>query len=301
MQLVRSFRVGEISRRQFLRRATTAVGSVAAVSLLAACATVPPNAPSAPVVVEPEADPTASQASADPTAMPAEEMAAGMMAAGITYGQLGDQELTGYLARPEGNEPAPAIVVVQEWWGLNEHIKDVTRRFADEGFVALAPDLYHGVVTSEPDEARKQVMELDMMAAVQEIQAAVDYLLAQEYVNGDKAAIIGFCMGGRLVLQTGLVAENLSAIIPFYGTPLTAEEAPNIKAPVLGLYGADDGGIPVADVRAMETALTEAGIENEIIVYDGAPHAFFNDTRADSYRPEAAADAWTRVLALLKS
>jgi carboxymethylenebutenolidase len=191
-------------------------------------------------------------------------------------------------------------VVIQEWWGLNEHIKDVTRRFADEGFVALAPDLYHGVVTSEPDEARKQVMELDMMAAVQEIQAAVDYLLAQEYVSGEKAAIIGFCMGGRLVLQTGLVAENLSAIIPFYGTPLTAEEAPNVKAPVLGLYGADDGGIPVDSVRAMEDALTAAGIDNEIVVYDGAPHAFFNDTR-DSYRPEAAADAWQRVLALLKS
>jgi len=304
MQLVRSFRVGEISRRQFLKRATTAVGSAAALSLLAACATVPPNAPNAPVVVEPAADPTATSPAeadpaADPTAMPVQEIAAGMMAAGITYGQLGEQELTGYLARPQGDEPAPAIVVIQEWWGLNEHIKDVTRRFADEGFVALAPDLYHGVVTSEPDEARKQVMELDMMAAVQEIQAAVDYLLAQEYVSGEKAAIIGFCMGGRLVLQTGLVAENLSAIIPFYGTPLTAEEVANVKAPVLGLYGANDGGIPVDSVRIMQTALDAAGIENEIVVYDGAPHAFFNDTSA-SYRPEAAADAWARVLAWLQ-
>ena len=182
MQLVRSFRVGEISRRQFLKRASVAVGSMAAANvLLAACATVPPNAPNDPVVVEPQA-----QGEAEPdlvaTSVPAQEasVVVGLLAAGIIYGQREAQALTGYLARPEGDEPAPAVVVLQEWWGLNEHIKEVTRRFADAGFVALAPDLYHGVVTSEPDEARKQVMELDMAAAIEEIRAAVDYLLAQD-------------------------------------------------------------------------------------------------------------------------
>lgn len=301
MQLVRSFRVGEISRRQFLKRASVAVGSMAAANvLLAACATVPPNAPNDPVVVEPQA-----QGEAEPdlvaTSVPAQEasVVVGLLAAGIIYGQREAQALTGYLARPEGDEPAPAVVVLQEWWGLNEHIKEVTRRFADAGFVALAPDLYHGVVTSEPDEARKQVMELDMAAAIEEIRAAVDYLLAQDYVSGDKAGIVGFCMGGRLVLQTSLVAENLNVAIPFYGSPLTAQEAPQVKCPILGLYGADDGGIPVAGVRAMGDALTAAGIQNELIIYDGAPHSFFNDTRP-SYRPDAAADAWERVLAALK-
>ncbi len=301
MQLVRSFRIGEISRRQFLKRASVAVGSVAAANvLLAACATVPPNAPNDPVVVEPTADLAATvEDKGATTAIPAGVVGAGLLAAGIAYGQRESQELTGYLARPAGDEPAPAVVVLQEWWGLNEHIKDVTRRFADEGFVALAPDLYHGVVTSEPDEARKQVMELDMAAAIEEIRAAVDYLLAQDFVSGDKAGIVGFCMGGRLVLQTSLVAENLSVAIPFYGSPLTAQEAPQVKCPILGLYGADDGGIPVAGVRAMGDALTAAGIENELIIYDGAPHSFFNDTRP-SYRPDAAADAWTRTLAALR-
>lgn len=310
MQLVRSFRLGEISRRQFLKRASVAVGSVAAANvLLAACATVPPNAPNDPVVVEPQPQSAAEVEAQDQekggvgavtTSAPVQGASgvAALVAAGIAYGQREDQALTGYLARPAGDEPAPAVVVLQEWWGLNEHIKEVTRRFADAGFVALAPDLYHGVVTSEPDEARKQVMELDMAAAIEEIRAAVDYLLAQEYVSGDKAGLVGFCMGGRLVLQTSLVAENLSVAIPFYGSPLTAQEAAQVKCPILGLYGADDGGIPVAAVRAMGDALTAAGVENEIIIYDGAPHSFFNDTRP-SYRPDAAADAWGRVLAWL--
>lgn len=295
MQLVRSFRLGEISRRQFLKRASVAVGSVAAANvLLAACATVPPNAPNDPVVVEPTAGESAS-----PAALSTGVIGAGLLAAGIAYGQREDQELTGYLARPEGDEPAPAVIVLQEWWGLNEHIKEVTRRFADAGFVALAPDLYHGVVTSEPDEARKQVMELDMVAAVEEIRAAVDYLLAQDFVSGEKVGLVGFCMGGMLTLQTAIAEEKLSVAVPFYGRPLTAAEAPLAKCPILGLYGADDGGIPVDSVRAMGDALTAAGIENEMIVYDGAPHAFFNDTRP-SYRPDAAADAWTRVLAALR-
>jgi carboxymethylenebutenolidase len=168
---------------------------------------------------------------------------------------------------------------------------DVTRRIASEGYVALAPDLYKGQVATEPDEARKLVMELDMPAAVEEIGDAIDHLLAQEFVSGDKAAIVGFCMGGRLALMTALANDNLAVAAPFYGSPLTPEEAANVKAPVLGLYGADDGGIPVDAVQSMGEALTAAGIDNEIQIYAGAPHAFFNDTR-ESYRPEAAADAW---------
>jgi carboxymethylenebutenolidase len=202
----------------------------------------------------------------------------------------------GYLARSDEAEARPAVIVIQEWWGLNEHIKEVARRFAGEGFVALAPDLYHGEVVSEPDEARKLVMALDMEEAVGEIRQAIDFLQQQEYVAGPKVGVVGFCMGGGLSLQTARAEEDLAAAIAFYGTPLNAEQAKEVKAPILGLYGSKDGGIPVDNVKAMQSALDEAGIENTIQIYEGAEHAFFNDTRR-SYNKEAAEDAWQRTLA----
>ncbi len=294
MNLVASFQLGQISRRQFLRRASLALGSTSlASSVLAACATVPPNAP-APAPVAPAATATPEPA---PTATPApEEEAGGLVTEEVSYPDRDGETLNGYLARPAGGTPAPGVIVIQEWWGLNDHIKDVTRRFAAAGYVALAPDLYHGAVATEPDEARKLVMELDMAEAVAEIGQAIDWLLAQDYTQGDKVGIVGFCMGGRLVLMTALDNDHLGAAVAFYGSPLTPEQAPGVKAPLQGHYGAADGGIPVDAVEAMQTALNEAGITNEIYIYDGAPHAFFNETRS-SYRPEAAAAAWERTLA----
>ncbi|MGB5051185.1 MAG: dienelactone hydrolase family protein, partial [Caldilineaceae bacterium] len=208
------------------------------------------------------------------------------------------EELTGYMAWPASAaaSPVPGLIVIQEWWGLNEHIKDVTRRFAAQGYVALAPDLYHGAVATEPDEARKLVMALDMPEAVAEIGQAIDFLLSQENVTGEKAGIVGFCMGGRLVLASATTLETIAAAVPFYGSPLTPEESATVKAPVQGHYGAADGGISVESVKAMQDAMEAAGIVNEFYIYDAAPHAFFNDTAA-SYRPEAAAAAWTRTLA----
>ena len=165
--------------------------------------------------------------------------------------------------------------------------------------MALAPDLYHGVVASEPDEARKLVMEIDMPTAVREIQSAIDFLLAHEVVAGDKVGLTGFCFGGGLTLQTALVDERLGVAIPWYGRPIDPAQAADIKAPVLGLYGAEDGGIPVEGVNALAEALDAAGIENEFMIYEGAPHAFFNDTR-QSYNEAAAADAWPRALQWLR-
>ena len=152
MQLVRSFQVGEISRRAFLRRATAAVGSLSAASLLlAACQ--PVTGTPRPVT---EAVPSGEGVGSPETNM---TTAAGLVAGAVEYAGPGGETLTGYWARPEGDGPWPAVIVLQEWWGLNEHIMDVTRRIANEGYVALAPDLYKGQVATEPDEARKLEME----------------------------------------------------------------------------------------------------------------------------------------------
>lgn len=289
MQLVRSFQVGAIDRRTFLRRTGAALGSLSAASLLlAACQ--PITGTPRPVL---EATPSGEGVGSADSSLTNED---GLFAGIVEYIGPDGETLTGYQARPEGDGAYPAVVVLQEWWGLNEHIKDVTRRIANEGYVALAPDLYKGQVATEPDEARKLVMELDMAAAVDEIGSAIDHLLSQESVAGDTAGVVGFCMGGRLALMSALADDNVGATVAFYGQPLTSAEAANVKSPVLGLYGADDSGIPVADVNAMADALTSAGVPNEVQVYADAPHAFFNDTR-QSYRPDAAADAWQRTLA----
>jgi carboxymethylenebutenolidase len=284
MELVRSFQVGEMSRRDFLKRSGVAVGSLtAANALLAACAQFP-NAAAPPVVDE-----------SQPTAVPGLNTEGSLTAGIVEYPATDGETLMGYLAYQTGGEAKPAVVVIQEWWGLNDHIKDVANRFANEGFVALAPDLYHGVVATEPDEARKLVMELDTPAAVQEIQQAIAFLQAQDFVGSDKVGIVGFCMGGGLVLQTALQEDDLSGGVVFYGSPLSAEEAKQVKAPILTLIGTEDR-IPVSGVEAMHASFDAAGIENEFHVYEGAQHAFFNDTRA-SYHEEAAADAWSRTLA----
>lgn len=284
MQLVRSFQVGEITRRTFLARAGVALGSLSAANmLLAACQPIQPIEP------RPVVDEVAAPLDTMPTV-------AGLVTSGVEYPDADGETLMGYLARPDDDGAYPAVIVLQEWWGLNEHIMDVTNRFAQAGYIALAPDLYKGVVATEPDEARKLVMELDMDAAVSEISQAVTYLLEQDFVDGDAVGIVGFCMGGRLVLMSSLVEDRLGAAIAFYGSPLTPDVAPGIKAPLLGLYGNQDGGIPVESVEAMQAALVEAGIEHEIYIYENAQHAFFNDDRPASYNADAAADAWEKSL-----
>jgi carboxymethylenebutenolidase len=290
MQLVRSFQVGAIDRRTFLRRSSAAVGSLAAANLLlAACRPVTGETPR-PVT---EATPTGEGVGSAATSLTTEE---GLSAGMVEYPGPDAEMLTGYLVRPEGDAPLPAVVLIQEWWGLNEHIKDVARRIANEGYVVLAPDLYKGQVATEPDEARKLVMELDMAAAVQEILSGMAFLAERGDVASPKVGVVGFCLGGALSLRSALAGGNTGAAVAFYGQPLSPEEAGGVQAPVLGLYGEADSGIPVDAVQAMQEALTAAGVENDFTIYPGAQHAFFNDTRA-SYNAEAAADAWTKMLA----
>lgn len=298
MELVRSFQVGELSRRAFLQRMTAVMGSAAAVTILAGCEAVRPNG-TVPGTVPPVTQ-EAAGGEGQGEGM-AEMSAAGLVTAMVEYPDENEDEmLMGYLARPEDAESAPAIVVIQEWWGLNDHIMDVTNRLAQQGYVALAPDLYKGDVATEPDEARKLVMETDMPEAVREIQSAITYLLEQDFVSGDQVAVTGFCFGGGLTLMTATQDDRLAVAIPWYGSPLDPAQASEVTAPVLGLYGAEDGGIPVDAVRAMEKAMVEAGIDAEFVVYDGAGHAFFNDTRG-SYNADAADDAWSRTLAALEA
>lgn len=284
MEEIVAFRSGQISRREFIHQAATALGSLGAASLLAtACAASPGE--TTPVVVGTVVAETAASDGRVITESVRFEAATGT-------------EESGTLARPAGDGPHPAVVVIQEWWGLNAHIRDVTRRIAAEGYVALAPDLYRGVVVSEPDEARKLAMALDRAAAVAQIHAAIDFLLAQPFVAGQQVAVTGFCMGGGLALQSAVGEPRVALVMPFYGSPLRPAEAGNVSAALLGFFGGRDS-ISLASVQAMADAITAAGGQAEIVVYDEAGHAFFNDTRA-SYDSEAAADAWSRLLSALK-
>ena len=207
-----------------------------------------------------------------------------------------DHTTPGFLATPEGSGRFPGLVVIQEWWGLVPHIKEVAERFASEGFIALAPDLYHGQAASEPDEARKLAMELDRGRAVAEIVAALTYLQSLEQVTPQKIGLVGFCMGGSLTVAAAAACQDVGAAVVFYGIPPDLDIVRTIRAPLLGLYGADDHGIPVERVGALEAELRKQGVEHEIHIYPDAGHAFFNDARPHIYQPRAAQDAWQRTL-----
>ena len=150
-----------------------------------------------------------------------------------------------YQCLPVGDGPFPGVIVIQEWWGLEPHIKDITERYAREGYAAVAPDLYHGEVTSEPDEARKLVMALDRPRAVSEVVGTVGYIKSQGFSNG-KVGTVGYCMGGGLSIATACNTEDLDAAIIYYGSNPDADQLANVTCPVLGLYGGDDHGNPIS-------------------------------------------------------
>lgn len=215
----------------------------------------------------------------------------------IEFGKNGDR-VPAYMARPDEDAQHPGVIVIQEWWGLNEHIKDVTRRMAEEGYVAISPDLYRGQVAEEPDEARKLMMGHEMDDALADISAGVDYLLAQTYVVPKSIGIMGFCMGGSLSARMSLRGAGVGACAIFYGGFGDQAETlvPAIQVPFLGLFGEADQGVPVEGVKRLEDLLAAHGKTHDITIYPDAPHAFFNDTR-QSYREEHANDAWTKTLA----
>jgi carboxymethylenebutenolidase len=206
----------------------------------------------------------------------------------------------GYLARPDDASTHPGVIVIQEWWGLDAHIKSIADRFAREGFFALAPDLYHGSVATEPDEARKLVMNLNREQAIKDLLGAVRHLQSLDAVAPKNVGCIGFCMGGSMTLALAAATPDVAAAAPFYaGFQPGPDDIKKIRAEMFCAFGANDAGIPLDKVRAFEGVLKDTGRNASVKVYDGAPHSFFNDTK-DSYRPDAAEDAWNNSLALFR-
>lgn len=209
---------------------------------------------------------------------------------------------TGYLARPDSGS-GPGLVVIQEWWGLNDHIKDVTDRFAAEGFVALAPDLYHGKVIEEPDEAGKEMMALELGQAATDLSGAIDLVRSES--GQDQIGVTGFCMGGGLTLTLACQRPDAVAVaVPWYGVIPWENAQPDwsaLSGKVVGHIAENDDFFgPVAAVE-LEKTLQGLGKDVTFHVYAGGEHAFFNDTRPEVYSAEHSRVAWKRTLETLHS
>ena len=204
-------------------------------------------------------------------------------------------------ARPAGSDAAPAVIVIQEWWGLNDHIKDVATRFAREGFVAVAPDLYSRLgnqVTADPNEAGTLMMRLEKADGVADLLAVVGHLKAAAGVRPDRIGVTGYCMGGSYTTLLACNSPDIAAAAAFYGEVPDDATLGRLQCPLLYLYGSEDGWIQMKDVERLRDGLARLGKTAEVHIYPGAPHAFFNDTRPDVYRKTEAADAWARTLRL---
>lgn len=207
----------------------------------------------------------------------------------------------GYLALPASGS-GPGVLVLHEWWGLVPHVRDVCDRLAREGFVALAPDLYRGVSTGDPDEAGRLMLHLELPRAAADLDAAVTTLLGHDAVTGAKLGAIGFCMGGQLALFAATRNRRIGAVVDFYGIhPAVTLDLAGLEAAVLGLFAASDAFVPPEAVKQLETALREAGKRASIRIFPGVGHAFFNDSRPDVYDAPAAAEAWRETLAFLRA
>jgi carboxymethylenebutenolidase len=206
---------------------------------------------------------------------------------------------TGYLAEPE--ESGPGLIVLQEWWGVDDHIRDVCERFAAEGFVALAPDLFHGETTDQPDEAQQKMMALNMEEAEKEMRGAVDYVLEHPKCDGNVGSV-GFCLGGGLSVWAATANEKIGAVVSFYYVmPHGKPDFSKINAPVLGHFGTSDQFISVDDAKSLEAELQRAGVEAAFEFYEGAGHAFFADhDRLGTYHEEHANSAWGKTVDFFK-
>jgi carboxymethylenebutenolidase len=205
----------------------------------------------------------------------------------------GDEEISAYVARPKGDGPHPGVVVIQEWWGLNDQIRGVGDRLAKEGLLALCVDLYRGKVAKDRDEAHELMRGLPEDRAIRDLLAAVAYLKEQKC---PKIGSVGFCMGGSYSLSLALETPDLAASAIFYGRLLTdREKLGKLSAAVIGFFGDQDRGIPVESVRKFEGALKELNKNVTVHIYEGAGHAFANET-GKQYHKESAEDAWKKLV-----
>lgn len=216
----------------------------------------------------------------------------------VSY-KSGEDTVQGVLYTPAGAGPFPAIVVIHEWWGLNDWVKEQASKLSAEGYVALAVDLYRGKVASSPDMAHELMRGLAEDRAGRDLRAAVGFLRSQSNVKKDRVGSIGWCMGGGYSLQTALEVPDLAATVINYGHLVTEPENLNkIHAPILGLFGGKDQGIPPKDVNEFEAALKKLGKKIDVKIYPEAGHGFEN-SNGQNYRADDAADAWSRTVEFL--
>ncbi len=209
----------------------------------------------------------------------------------------------GYLASPESGA-GPGTIVLQEWWGLEDHIKDVCDRFAAEGFFALAPDLYRGETTEQPDEAEQKMMAMSMDQAEKDMRGAVDHLAAQDGYEGEGVGSVGFCLGGGLAIWAATLNPKVRAAVSYYYVmPHGKPDFSKIQASVLGHFGTADDFVPVDDAKALEKEISEATDKPvDFEFYEGQAHAFFNDTnRLGTYDKQSADLSWHRTVEFLRS
>jgi len=217
----------------------------------------------------------------------------------VSY-KSGDENVQGVLYAPSGNGPFPALIVIHEWWGLNDWVKEQASKLADQGYVTLAIDLYRGKVATTPDMAHEIMRGVPDDRAARDLHAAVEFLAAQSNVSKNKIGVIGWCMGGGYALNAALHESTLKAAVINYGHLATdPAQLASINAAILGIFGGKDRGIPVDDVNKFADALKKAGKKVEIKIYPDAGHAFENPNNKDGYRADDAADAWKRTVAFL--
>lgn len=203
---------------------------------------------------------------------------------------------TAHVAQPE-NTPGAAVILIQEWWGINDHIRDIAGRYANEGFLCVAPDLYRGKLAKNADEASQMMQALAMEDGLETIRAAIDETKLK--YNVQKLGITGYCMGGTFALAAACEIDELAAAAPFYGDIPSEDVLKKLKVPTLFIAGRRDAWINPEKVNQLQEAARKYDLPVEVVSYD-ADHAFFNNTRPEVYDAEAAADAWRRVLELFR-
>ena len=220
----------------------------------------------------------------------------------VSY-KSGTETVSGLLVTPEGKGPFPAVIVIHEWWGLDNWVKDQARALAREGYVALAVDLYRGKVTDKQEEAHQLMSGMPADRAMRDLKSAYAYLKGRKDVRANRIGSIGWCMGGRYALALAAEEPALAAAVAYYGAPPTDEAViARIKAPVLGNFGAEDKGPSPEQVKAFEAAMKKAGRRADLKIYEGAGHAFANPNNPwKGYREAAAKDAWARTVAFFAS